>query len=433
MPGIGVERVDPDTESELDADGDKSVSSQMKDSRWSLITRVVTAAGMIVNLAIMTTQLGADDFGRYAGVAALAAILAGLTRFGASERMLEQVMEDTDHIRKAWGRAIGSTILAMIVCVGFMVALKPILLPSIAVSFVAVLAIGEFMYVTSNDINQRLLHSVGRFRRAAFLIMSVMSIRVLAVSTLIFFPISNLTDLAFRYLASGAAAWCLGVLVTWPWHGWTMPTFPSSVAEVKQGLSIAVGQTSLTISTRIDQTLLLRAGFISDTAIYSLGARAVFNAMLPANALMEVSYPEFFRAGAKGGVRVRTLAKKLAKPLIGYGFFAAFVLIVLGPAVEMLLDDSFTGVGWVIIAMSGFPVLRIAQNLVGDMLTGLGEHTARSRAAVGASVGNIALNLVLIPRMGWQGAAISTYLAEGFLLLALIASVHHYEDPDLVI
>ena len=335
---------DGDTPAEHD-DGERSVSKQIKNSRWSLITRVVTASAMILNLAILTTQLGAADFGRYAGVAALAAILAGLTRFGASERMLETMMSDRSLLPASWGRAIGSTMLSMVVCVGFIAALKPLLLPSIPLSFVVALAAGEFMFVTSNDINLRLLHSIGEYRRASASLVGAMGFRVVAVASILVFPISSLTDLGLRYLASGAAAWLLGAVMTAKWHRWSRLSLPSSVDEVRQRLAIAVGQTSLTVSTRIDQTLLLRAGFVSETGIYSLGARAVFNAMLPANALLETTYPEFFRAGAKGGLRVRTLAKQLAKPLLAYGVFAAVVLIVLGPVVEWLLDDSFVGLG----------------------------------------------------------------------------------------
>ena len=101
-----------------------------------------------------------------------------------------------------------------------------------------------------------------------------------------------------------------------------------------------------------------------------------------------------------------------------YGVFAALVLVGIAPVVEAILDDSFEDVMWVIIAMAGFPAIRISQNLAGDILSGLGAHSTRSRATISASVLNVGMNLALIPSLGWRGAAISTYAADAFLLVA---------------
>ena len=211
--------------------------------------------------------------------------------------------------------------------------------------------------------------------------------------------------------------------------GWPRFSVPSTPEEIKRGGTIAVGQTSLMVSTRIDQTLLLRAGLDTDAGIYSFGARIVFNAMLPAQALLEVVYPNFFRAGAEGGGSAHALARQIAKPLLGYGVFAALVLLGIAPVVEAILDVSFDGVAWVIVAMAGFPAIRIGQNLAGDILSGLGAHATRSRATIAASVLNIALNLVLIPPLGWKGAAISTYVADGILLgLFFVAASRRQHD-----
>lgn len=399
------------------------LSRQLKNSRWSLVSRLAMAAGALLTVLVLSVSLKVDDFGRFSGVAALVAILGGIARLGASELMLEQLARDPDDKRGAYGRALATTLVAASVGILAVAALRPILLPDIPIVFVLTLAFGEFLHVAGLDTTIRFLNAEGYFRRAALAAIVSIGLRLGAVATLLPWPADSLDGVGVRYALAGAAVWFVSLLCVVPITGRPDLSLPATLAEVRRGGTIAVGQTSHTVSTRIDQTLLLRAGLETDAGIYSLGARIVFNAMMPAQALLEVVYPDFFRAGARGGGDAHALARRLAKPLVAYGVFAALVLVGIAPLVEYMLDASFVGVAWVIVAMAGFPTIRVSQSLAGDVLSGLGAHSTRSRATIAAGVLNIALNLVLIPPLGWKGAAISTYAADGFLLVVFALAV----------
>lgn len=72
--------------------------------------------------------------------------------------------------------------------------------------------------------------------------------------------------------------------------------------------------------------------------------------------------------------------------------------------------------------MAGFPLLRIGQSILGDLLTGLGHFGERSSALLVTAALNVVTNLWAIPRYGWQGAAATTYLSElAFLGLLAVA------------
>ncbi len=404
------------------------VKTQLKNSRWSLVARLAIAGGALLAMVILSISLKVEDFGRFAGVIALVAILGGLARMGSSELMLERLARDPDDLKGAYGRAVGTTLAAASFGVLAIIALRPILLPNQTMVFVVTLAIGEFLHVAGLDTGLKLFNAQGLFRRAGIHAISTIAIRVGAIATLLAWPAASLTDVGFRYAAAGVIVWIVSFISAVRVIGWPRFSVPTTATEIKRGGTIAIGQTSLTVSTRIDQTLLLRAGLDSDAGIYSFGARIVFNSMLPAQALLEVVYPDFFRAGAEGGGNAHALARRLAKPLVAYGVFAALVLVGIAPIVEALLDVSFDGVAWVIVAMAGFPAIRISQNLAGDILSGLGAHTTRSRATIAASVLNIAMNLVLIPPLGWKGAAISTYAADGALLAMFFIAASRRRD-----
>jgi len=409
----------PPTVDSSSEEGDgEVVKTQLKNSRWSVVSRIALAAGALLSILILQDALKVDDFGRFAGVSALVAILGGLARLGASELMLERVARDPDGVAAAYGRAMGTTLLATAVGILLMVVFRPLLLPGLPILFVVTLAAGELFHVAGLDTAVRVFNSQGFFRRAGLLAIGSIAIRITAIATLLVWPAADLNDVGLRYAAAGVLVWVLSMSNVGAKLGRPRLSIPTTREELTRGATIAVGQTSLTVSTRIDQTLLLRAGLSGDAGIYSFGARIVFNSMLPAQALLEVVYPDFFRAGAEGGGSAHQLARRILKPLLLYGCFAAVVLIGIAPVVEAILDQSFDGVAWVIVAMAGFPAIRISQNLAGDILSGLGAHSTRSRATISASVLNIVMNLALIPSLGWRGAAISTYAADAFLLAA---------------
>ncbi len=404
-----------DASSSDDEDGEV-VKTQLKNSRWSLVARLAIAGGALLSILILQDALKVEDFGRFAAVVGLVAILGGLARLGASELMLERIARDDDGAADAYGRAMGTTMIATFVGVALMVAFRPLLLPELPILFVVSLAAGELFHVAGMDTAIRVFNAKKFFRRAGLHAIMSITIRITAVASLLIWPAANLEDVGLRYAAAGLIVWFISISNVSSKIGRPKISIPRTRQEFTRGATIAVGQTSLTVSTRIDQTLLLRLGTPADTGIYSFGARIVFNSMLPAQALLEVVYPDFFRAGAEGGGSAHQLARRILKPLLLYGVFAALVLIGVAPVVEAILDDSFMDVMWVIVAMAGFPAIRISQNLAGDILSGLGAHATRSRATISASVLNILMNVALIPSLGWVGAAISTYAADAFLL-----------------
>ncbi len=91
--------------------------------------------------------------------------------------------------------------------------------------------------------------------------------------------------------------------------------------------------------------------------------------------------------------------------------------------VEWLLGDDYDGVAVVIWSMSGFPVLRIMQSLLGDSLKGVGRFGAASAAIMITAALNVTLNLWLIPDYSWKGAAVATYASEIVYLGLLFAAL----------
>ena len=135
------------------------VKTQLKNSRWSLVARLAMAGGALLSMLILSISLKVEDFGRFAGVIALVAILGGLARMGSSELMLERLARDPDDVKGAYGRAMGTTIAASVLGVLAVTALRPVLLPNQALIFVILLALGEFFHVAGLDTGIKLFNA----------------------------------------------------------------------------------------------------------------------------------------------------------------------------------------------------------------------------------------------------------------------------------
>ena len=176
------------------------------------------------------------------------------------------------------------------------------------------------------------------------------------------------------------------------------------------------------MSAGADQTLLLRAGFVAENGLYGIGVRIVNYAMLPVGAVMATTYPEFFAKGTEGIEATIAFAKKVARPMLAYGVGILIPLWVGAVVLEWIMGEKYDGLAVVICAMSGFPLLRIMQVLIGDSLKGVGHFGEASIAILLTALLNVGLNLVLIPDYSWKGAAAATYIAEiVYLLLLLVA------------
>jgi len=60
---------------------------------------------------------------------------------------------------------------------------------------------------------------------------------------------------------------------------------------------------------------------------------------------------------------------------------------------------------------------------MGEALTGAGHQGVRASTHVTVAVFNILINLWIIPRYGWRGAAWSSLASDGLLVILMYAAV----------
>jgi O-antigen/teichoic acid export membrane protein len=227
------------------------------------------------------------------------------------------------------------------------------------------------------------------------------------------------TSWAAMYLIAAiiAASYALIAMLKSP-LGLPRVRFLLSFSEFRQGLYYAIGLASHTAYNDIDKAMLLRLASLEATGIYAAAYRIVDVAFQPVASLTAAAYPRFFRHG-KGGIReCLCFAKRLLWYAGIYGLIAAALLYLFAPILPVFLGHQFAATSTVLIWLSPLVFLRTVHYFFSNALTGAGLQGIRTAIQVVVAVINVALNLWLIPLYSWRGAAWSSVITDGLLVLS---------------
>ena len=196
--------------------------------------------------------------------------------------------------------------------------------------------------------------------------------------------------------------------------------------DLWEGLSYAVSGASFYVYNDIDKTFLAAGGFVTEAGFYGAAYRFIEVMTAPLRALNTAALPRFFAAAVHGTAAVRSFLYRVLAPSLLYSFLAGWAVFFLHNKVTFLLGKEFGAAGQVLRYLCFIPLLRCIHYAAGNGLASLGAQWIRSSIQIAAAVFNISINLYLIPRFSWHGAAWSSVATEGLLALAMtLAMANH--------
>jgi O-antigen/teichoic acid export membrane protein len=244
--------------------------------------------------------------------------------------------------------------------------------------------------------------------------------RLLFAVALILLGYGALGALGGFIIASGvASAIGMGILYFRYYRG-----FPSG-ETIEPGLTrrILEYNVPLTItglSGKIDKKVdtILVGLFLDPVAVsfYVLSKQIVAFVETPSNALGFSISPTYGKQ--KVTDELSTAAKmfetSLVHTLLLYVPAATGIVLVAEPAIEFVFGESYLGAVPIIQVLSIYVILSAVTNITDYPLDYLGRAKVRSVAKGVASLGNVVLNILLIPSVGVVGAAVATVITHSF-------------------
>lgn len=336
-----------------------------------LVLRLVVQAA---TLLILANLLGAEVFGGFAGVIALAVLLSALAPFGTHLALLQDLSRDATRRDALLPAALGTTVSCGTALLAVYAAITGGWLVTAPMSWVPLLCIGlaELVLQPLLQLSTIERQARGRIAHAQFLIALPQCLRLLFVIFLWSRDLETpLAAYALGHLLASVAALAWSVIrLDSPWPGlrrWRL--IPKRRWREYGGFALV--SVSAAGPSEIDKTLALRLLPLTAAGTYAASSRVAGALVIPVLAMMLSALPRLFRASAHVGPPDRRLLKWVFNAASCYGVASALGLWLLGPLLAKLFSGEYEGVGhtisWFALVVPGLCLRFSAASIVMTM------------------------------------------------------------------
>jgi O-antigen/teichoic acid export membrane protein len=343
-------------------------------ARGTLRTTMVLGLRLFVQagtLLLMARFLSPDQFGAFAGVAALAVTLGTLATFGTHIVLLGETAKAPERREQVLSYSVPSTLACGATLLVAYLLICKFALHEANIPSTAIIAIG-----LAETLLQPLLSlpamehlALGHVARSQMLQTLPLVLRLgVAAIVLLTHPAEPLDAYGYGYFAASAIA--LGVSVfgmpaPWPSvRAWRFPTR----AELRETTGFAVLNITAITPAELDKTLAAKFLPLHAAGLYSAGARVIGAATLPVIAMMLSALPRLFRENQDQSHRALNLLRWMISAALIYSFVLATVIWFIAPVFVPVFGDKYQGiqqaVRWLCPAVPFMALRMVAGNIL---------------------------------------------------------------------
>jgi O-antigen/teichoic acid export membrane protein len=221
------------------------------------------------------------------------------------------------------------------------------------------------------------------------------------------------------YILAYALAAIIGFLILYKNYNFSEtskrePNLRRRIAEYS--LPITLTNTASVIDRKFDTVLV---GFFLDplsVAFYTVGKQITEFVEAPISALGFTLAPTYEAQKANNNNReaARLYEKAISHGLLVYIPAAVGLILVADPLIELIFGPEYIGAVEVVQVFAIYVVVVSISDITSNGLDFLGRARERSIARGISAIGNVALNILLIPSLGVIGAVIATVITYSF-------------------
>ena len=388
----------------------------VRNASWLFAGQGLSFVAQALYFIVLARLLGTRQYGLLAGAAALVAVVSQYSTLGSGLLFLRYVSPDHSRFRIYWGNILMSVfLLGLLLSAGIWLTGRW-LVGAESVPLLFPIAIGDCLLGQLSSCAGQVFQTFEKMKFSAVLILlGNISRCLLAVGMLVFLGRASAWQWAMGSLVVSflSAAIAFGIVTRY----FGLPSFSPSLLlkRAGEGFVFAISGSTTAVYNDIDKVVLSHYGMDRANGIYSMAYRVVNIGTMPIMAIVSAAFPSFFREGVKGIAATVPMARQLLKrtALLGIGISAGMFL--LAPIIPHLVGKSYaesvTALRWLCL----IPFFRCFHLSAGDAIAGAGHQKFRLVSQSIAAGGNLLLNLYLVPRYSWWGAAWASLATDGAL------------------
>lgn len=386
--------------------------------------RLIIQAAYFVLIA---RSLGPDAYGAFVTVVAMAALLGPFSGLGTANLFIKNVRSGKREASICWGNGILLTVLSgtLLSCLGVglsaLLHLKtvPLVVTIVCVADLVLLKVTElaaFGFAAMDQMKQTSIQSVVvSLLRLGGIVALVVTVHPVTLDLWVLIYLLT-TSLGTLYaLIKGGQLW-----------GGPVVDLRALREDVAEGVFFSVAGSATTIYNDIDKIMLSRLADLAATGVYGAAYRVIDVTMTPVRSLAAAAYPHFFRKGVGGMAQTYPYALSLIAKTSIYGALASAGLWLMAPILPHILGNQYRAVLPAVRWLALIPLLRCLHSFMADALSGAGLQRIRTGVQVFVALINIGLNVVILPRYSWRGAAWTSLGCDGLLVAIFWSTAFRY-------
>jgi O-antigen/teichoic acid export membrane protein len=391
-------------------------SALARNAGWIFLGQGLSIACQGIYFILLARLLGPTEYGIYAGVFAMVAVLSVYSPLGSAFTLIRHASPAPEKFAAYWGNVLMTTLTLGSLFVAVLVLAVPHLARSYSWKLVFCVAVGDCLCAQLTDACSRVFQAFEKMRITALLGLLVSLLRtLLAGCLLLWLHHATAQQWVVATVAVSFVAACSAVALVTRYYGRPLFDLRLLGRHVGEGSVFALSSSASGIYNNFDKAMLGHYGMNSANGIYAMAYRVVDICTIPTTSVHGAAFPRFFKKGVGGVQNTIPYALQILKRTAPLALVAAVAMALAAPLIPHLVGKSFhesvAALRWLCL----LPVFRSFHLSAGDALTGAGHLSLRVGLQGGAAAFNFALNLYLIPHYGWHGAAWSSLATDGGL------------------
>ena len=405
--------------------------SLFKDTSWILIARLINVVVQAAYFIILARSLGAENYGSFVGISALASLLSPFVPLGSDDILVKQVSVKRGVFPTYWGNALLVLLVNSVIITSCLLLISGFIFPdNVPLASIGFILIADLLCLNIQDTSNKAMRAVGIVKKAAQLIVLSTLGKLLAILAIITFL--NELDFSARvdiqtwsilYFISSLSVSLFAVLTINKIVGKPKLMLSRLKPDIQQGIYFSLGMSASNINNDIDKTMLVSMASLNATGVYGSAYRFINIGHVPMLSLFNATYPRFFQYGSQGWDKCLGFSKKLLPIVVGYGIVGFVGFQIFAPIVPKILGTEYENVISTLRWLAPLPLISGLQMLVSNTLTGLGHQKARSIIQMTSAVLNVGLNIWLIPLYGLYGAIWATLVSDTMRVVCLFIAL----------
>jgi O-antigen/teichoic acid export membrane protein len=376
---------------------------------------IVLQAGYFIALARL---LGTLEYGIYAGAIALVAMVSQYSTLGSGLLFLRYVSPNHRAFPEYWGNIlIAVTLAGGLIVLGLALAARWLIGPASA-SIIVIVGASECILGQLTSCTSQVFQALEKMRITATLNLLTNLMRfLLSIALLGVVHHANAKTWALGSLTVSFIATAIAVCTVTVRVG--LPKFSLELARKRlgEGLLFSMSGSTTSAYNDLDKAMLSHYGMNVANGIYTMAYRVIDIGTIPIRSIQSAALPRLFRMGADGVPPVFDFARKIVKRTAPIGLLAAMGTFLLAPLVPHVLGHGFQSSVIALRWLCLIPFFRSLHLSSGDAIAGAGHQKRRFFAQLTAALLNLVINLQLIPKYGWVGAAWSSLATDALLAM----------------